>query len=172
MVADKGHRKYNHIVWEIILKNEQKVLISPSPRLILWRPRDDYVGALLFDTYPLDSWITFIFGRCHCGWVAATHFKCHDDVIKWKPFPRYWPFVCGIHRSPVNSPYKCQLHGALVISLTCAWTNGWVNNRDASDVRRYSAHYDVDVMVNVYSGSNVFWQCWTIGEIREWRKLA
>ena len=24
----------------------------------------------------------------------------HDDVIKWKNFPRYWPFVRGIHRSP------------------------------------------------------------------------
>ena len=22
----------------------------------------------------------------------------HDDVIKWKHFPRYWPFVRGIHR--------------------------------------------------------------------------
>ena len=21
----------------------------------------------------------------------------HDDVIKWKHFPRYWPFVRGIH---------------------------------------------------------------------------
>ena len=21
-----------------------------------------------------------------------------DDVIKWKHFPRYWPFVRGIHR--------------------------------------------------------------------------
>ena len=27
----------------------------------------------------------------------------HDDVIKWKHFPRYWPFVRGIHRSTVNS---------------------------------------------------------------------
>ena len=23
----------------------------------------------------------------------------HDDVIKWKHFPRYWPIVRGIHRS-------------------------------------------------------------------------
>ena len=30
----------------------------------------------------------------------------HDDVIKWKHFPRYWPFVRGIHRWPVNSPHK------------------------------------------------------------------
>ena len=32
----------------------------------------------------------------------------HDDVIKWKHFPRHWPFVRGIHRSPVNSPHKGQ----------------------------------------------------------------
>ena len=28
----------------------------------------------------------------------------HDDVIKWKHFPRYWPFVRGIHRSPSQRP--------------------------------------------------------------------
>ena len=44
----------------------------------------------------------------------------HDDVIKWKHFPRYWPFVRGIHRSPVNSPHKGQWRGALMISLICA----------------------------------------------------
>ena len=32
----------------------------------------------------------------------------HEDVIRWKHFPRYWPFVRGIHRSPVNSPHKGQ----------------------------------------------------------------
>ena len=32
----------------------------------------------------------------------------HDDVIKWKHFPRYWTFVRGIHRSPVNSSHKGQ----------------------------------------------------------------
>ena len=26
-----------------------------------------------------------------------------DDVIKWKHFPRYWPFVWGIHWLQVNS---------------------------------------------------------------------
>ena len=32
----------------------------------------------------------------------------HDDVIKWKHFPRYWPFVRRIHRSTVNSPHKAS----------------------------------------------------------------
>ena len=31
---------------------------------------------------------------------------CHHDVIKWNHFPRYWPFVWGIHRSPVDSLAK------------------------------------------------------------------
>ena len=70
----------------------------------------------------------------------------HDDVIKWKHFPRYWPFVRGIHRSPVNSPHKGQWHGALMFSLICAWVNSWVNNREADDRIRHRAHYDVIVM--------------------------
>ena len=65
---------------------------------------------------------------------------------KWKPFPHYWPFVRGIHRSPVNSPHKGQWRGALMFSLICVWINGWVNNREAGDLRRYRAHYDVNVM--------------------------
>ena len=40
----------------------------------------------------------------------------HDDVTKWKHFPRYWPFVRGIHRSQVNSPHKSQWHGAMMFS--------------------------------------------------------
>ena len=70
----------------------------------------------------------------------------HDDVIIWKHFLRYWPFVRGIHRSPVNSPHKGQWRGALVVSLICALINGWVNNREAGDLRRHRAHYDVIVM--------------------------
>ena len=71
----------------------------------------------------------------------------HDDVIKWKHFPCYWPFVWGIHRSPVNSPHKVQWRGALMFSMICVWINGWVNNREAGDLRHYRTHYDVIVMI-------------------------
>ena len=70
-----------------------------------------------------------------------------DDVIKWKHFPRNWPFVRGIYRSPVNSPRKGQWRGALMFSSICAWINGWVNNRKAGDLRRHSARYDLTVMI-------------------------
>ena len=67
-----------------------------------------------------------------------TVYSIHDDLIKWKKFRRYWPFVRGIHRSPVNSPHKGQWRGVLKFSLVCAWINGRANNR---------SHYDVIVMI-------------------------
>ena len=95
----------------------------------------------------------------------------HVDVIKWKHFPRYWPSVRGIHRSPMNSPLKSQWRGALMFSLICAWTNGWTNHWDARDLRRHGAHYDATVMVMVLwitvfhfagitSGSSFPWGPW------------
>ena len=44
-----------------------------------------------------------------------------DDVIKWKYFPLYWPFVERIHWSPVNSLHKGQWRGALMFSLICTF---------------------------------------------------
>ena len=86
-----------------------------------------------------------IHGRHQC--IFFRRQRCHDDVIKWKHFPRYWPFVRGIHRSPMNSPHKGQWRAALMFCFfICAWMNGWVNNREAGDLRRHRAHYDVTVM--------------------------
>ena len=78
--------------------------------------------------------------------LHALQHTSHDDVIRWKHFPRYWPLVWGIHRSPVNSPYKGQWRRALMFSLICAWIYGWVNNGEAGDLRCHHAHYDVIVM--------------------------
>ena len=79
----------------------------------------------------------------HC---LGRTWRDHDDVIKWKYLPRYWAFVREIHRSPAISPHKGQWRGALMLSLICAWINRWVNNREAGDLRRHHAHYDVTVM--------------------------
>ena len=47
----------------------------------------------------------------------------------------------GIHRSPADSPHKGQWFFCI-----CAWTKGWANSRDAGDLRRHSAHYEVIVI--------------------------
>ena len=69
-----------------------------------------------------------------------------DDVITWKHFPRYWPFVRWIHQWPVNSLHKGPGRGTLMFPLIYAWINGWVNNPKAGDLRRHRAPYDVIVM--------------------------
>ena len=50
--------------------------------------------------------------------------------------------------SPVlgEFPAQRQWRGALMFSMICAQINGWVNNREAGDLRRYCAHYDLIVM--------------------------
>ena len=55
--------------------------------------------------------------------------------------------LCGEFTGPrwITSA-KGQWRGALIFSLICVWINGWVNNREAGDLRRYCAHYDVTVM--------------------------
>ena len=83
---------------------------------------------------------------CFCNCIFCANANNHDDVIKWKHFPPYWPFVCGIHWSPVNSHHKIQWCGALKFSLISVWRNGWVNNRDAGDVRCHRTHYEVTIM--------------------------
>ena len=80
-------------------------------------------------------------------WQLKGGIYIHDDVIKWKHFPRYWPFVQGIHRSTVNSPHKAsdaELWCFLLWS-TPGLTVG-VNNREAGDLRRRRTHNYVTVM--------------------------
>ena len=78
----------------------------------------------------------------HIRLVASTH----DDVIKWNNFPRYWPFVRGIHWSLVNSPHKGQWRRALMFLWSSPWINGWENNPEAGDLRCHHAHCDTTVM--------------------------
>ena len=92
------------------------------------------------------SWVrheqyVLLYTRNFCGLVIDQ--ACHDDVIKWKHFPRFWSFVRGIHRSPVNSTQKGQWRRTLMFYLIYVWINDWVHNREAGDLRRHRGHYDV-----------------------------
>ena len=99
----------------------------------------------------------------HASVFQSLHFRMsvpswschHDDVIKWKHFPLYWPFVRGIHRSPVNSPHKGQWRGALMFSLICVWINSWVNNGEAGDLGRNRAHHGVTVTIKFRCEANI-----------------
>ena len=86
-----------------------------------------------------------------------------DDVIKWNHLPRYWPFVrefTGHRWIPLT-----KWRGALMFSLICAWINGWVNNREAGDLRRHCAPYDVTVMRKTFGYKS--WMSELCGQLSE-----
>ena len=96
----------------------------------------------------LGDFVKVLYGHAYYTAVNETYcvvvllLDClHDDVIKWEHFLRYWPFVRGIHRSPVDSLLKGQWRAVLTFSLICAWTSGWANNVEPGDLRRLRAHY-------------------------------
>ena len=76
------------------------------------------------------------------GWAEIDGFQ--DDVIKWKHFPRYWPFVRGGQRWIPRA--KASDTELWCFSLICACINGWVNNGEAGDWRRLNVHNDINVM--------------------------
>ena len=98
------------------------------------------MGTLQGAARGLLFWVCLLQMETTEAWVT------HNDVTKWKHFPRYWPFMKGIQRSSVDSPKKGQWRGALIFSLICAWTNGWANNWCVGDLRCHRAYYSVTVM--------------------------
>ena len=96
-----------------------------------------------------------------CWWPGATMSqgtRSHDiDLV----LPELWwrhqmetfsaLLVLCVRNSPVTRefPAQGQWGGALMFSLICVWINDWVNNREAGDLRRHRAHYDVIVMILV-----------------------
>ena len=79
---------------------------------------------------------------------TSQHMTSYNDVIKWKYFLLYW-LVQGIHQLLMNCQHKGKWCGALMFSLIFAWIYGWVNNREAGDLRCHHAHYDITVMLTL-----------------------
>ena len=104
----------------------------------------------------------------------------HDDVIKWKHFPRYWPFVRGIYRSPVNSPHKGRWRGAMTFSLICVWTNSWLQNVSEISICVSSAPYSyrsygaffLDKHMCGFRGKPVTWMNYTVHIIMSCSELS
>ena len=52
-----------------------------------------------------------------------------------------------------SSPVPGEFPTQRMFSLICVWINGWVNNREAGDLRRYRAHYDARVMKSQHNAT-------------------
>ena len=81
------------------------------------------------------------------SYIKDVRYVQNDRSARWrhamKTFSALLP-LCAWN-STVNSPHKGQRR-PLMCSLICVWANDWVNNRDAGDLGRHCAPYDVTVM--------------------------
>ena len=69
---------------------------------------------------------------------------------KYIQFKYNLAFVWGNHRWPLNSPHKWPVTRSFDVFFHLCLNNGWVNDREASDLRRHRAHHDVIVMRRCY----------------------
>ena len=109
-------------------------LFSPKTRELHF-----YLLTLVFDIeyhlYESQKYVFFSFISIFL-YIVYLYFIKNDEIKLWN-----W--------SPVNFPHKSQWRGALIFSLICAWINGWVNNREAGDLRRHHLYYDVTLVIKV-----------------------
>ena len=81
-----------------------------------------------------------------------------DDVIKWKHFPRYWPFVRGIHRWPKNSPHKGQrcTYMNIYVNDDLIWISAYLNLRVKQiDI---SLRYMKDIKIGIRDLTGSIWR--------------
>ena len=65
--------------------------------------------------------------------------------------------ICAVN-SPVPGEFPAQRPVTLSFDVffICVWINGWVNIREAGDLRRYRSHYDVIVMSSWRGGCQLY----------------
>ena len=96
--------QYFHRMWsfDVFLCQPEQAVEQSTGLSVIWDALKRY--CFLCYTYSVAAsrwhfWLLF-----YVLWDQDA--MAHDDVIKWKHFPRYWTFIRGIHWSLVNSPQK------------------------------------------------------------------
>ena len=74
------------------------ILLTNSPGVGVSKPISPVPIFFEFPLVTYWTWPSYLTGvtLAQLRWHLS---NMHDDVIKWKHFPRNWPFVRGIHRS-------------------------------------------------------------------------
>ena len=75
------------------------------------------------------------------------HQKPHDDAMKWKVTFSALLAICA-GNSAVTGEFSAQrpVTRSFDVFFDLRLNEGWVRNREAGDLRRHRAHYDVTVM--------------------------
>ena len=130
-----------------------------------WRHQMETFSALLPLVRGIHRWITLTKANdaelwCFLWYVTEQTVELTTET-RWFETPpcSLWRH-CNVQAVPCHRAWyeevdpghhyayaKGQWRGALMFSLFCARINDWVNNREAGDLWRHRAHYDVIVMI-------------------------
>ena len=137
------------------------------------------MSAILSQPQCVNHWNKLFKVNCH----RFRQCLCHDDIIKWKHFPSYWPFAWWIHRSPVNSPSKAgdaELRYFLDLRLNKRPSNQsrswfktslcslWLTNHQCNGMKRCQAsctnlnQWLLDILKNLKPKLTELYQNWKI----------
>ena len=104
--------------------------------MVVWHNRDYLIKIPLVTKLPA---MRKDYNYCS-PWRSLTWWRHQVETLS-----RYWHFVRGIHRSPVHSLTKASDAEIWCFLWSAPWINGWVNNREAGDLKRHRAHHDAIV---------------------------
>ena len=106
---------------------------------ILWRHHAKMIDSTL--SRPILLYLYFILLTLQMDILLLTWWRHQMEIFS------ALLAICA-RNSPVPGEFPTQrpVTRSLIFSLICVWINVWVNNREAGDLRRYHAHYDVIVM--------------------------
>ena len=95
-----------------------------------------------------------------CEKGCSNLMACNWIITWWRHQMKTYSALLAIcaGNSPASGEFPAQrpVTRSLIFSLICVWINGWVNNREAGDLRR-CACYDVIVMIKCHLYWVRFW---------------
>ena len=115
------------------------VLVAPAAATIMGLAVAEYLAGML--DLDCHTWIVLLVAfLTMCKYMMTSS---NGNIF------RVTGHLCGEFIGPrwIPNTKAMQWRGALMFSFICVWINGWVNNREAGDLRRKRAHYDFVVMI-------------------------
>ena len=128
-----------------ILWSDDPLVLQPIGHATHW----SYVSLVICPTGPMFPWSYCLEICCH-----TSHWSYDSLILQLIGPTTHWSYVSSVLHigsqilygplvlrpiSPRSIGAKMFRRGALVFSLICAWINGWVNTREAVDLRRHRA---------------------------------
>ena len=140
----RRHRGHYYVIVMIfvciVLNGSHNVLIKHSRKFVFTSPIESKLTCVQVISHYLNR-----------GWRSSLTYICgiRLQLFNIAVICSWWRHQMETFsvRSPVNYLRKGQRCGAWMFSLICTWINGWINNREAVDLGRHRAHYNVTVMV-------------------------